>query len=103
MAPITNNIRVVPGLLEKINPSQVSKTDDSNSSGGGFAAQLGKVLDSVNDIQAESAQNAFMKGEPVELHQVMIKAQEAGLAMDLLLEVRNKLVTAYNEIARMPM
>ncbi len=105
MAPITNNIRVVPGLLEKINPSQVSKTDDSNSSGGGFAAQLGKVLDSVNDIQAESAQmqDAFMKGEPVELHQVMIKAQEAGLAMDLLLEVRNKLVTAYNEIARMPM
>ena len=55
-------------------------------------------------IQKDSAQlqEAFMNGEPVEIHQMMIKAQEAGISMDLLLEVRNKLVNAYSEIMRMP-
>ena len=63
------------------------------------------MIGDVNDLQMESAQlqQAFLAGEPVELHQVMIKAEEAGLSMDLLLEIRNKLVNAYNEIIRMPM
>ncbi|MEE8404551.1 MAG: flagellar hook-basal body complex protein FliE [candidate division Zixibacteria bacterium] len=43
-----------------------------------------------------------MNGDPVELHQVMIKAEEAGLATDLLLEIRNRLISAYNELIRMP-
>jgi flagellar hook-basal body complex protein FliE len=38
----------------------------------------------------------------VELHQVMIKAEEAGLATDLLLEIRNKLINAYNQLMNMP-
>ena len=44
-----------------------------------------------------------MAGEPIELHEVMIRAEQAGVATDLLLEIRNKLVTAYNEVLRMPM
>ena len=43
-----------------------------------------------------------MNGDPVELHQVMIKAEEAGVAMDLLLEIRNRLLNAYNDLIRMP-
>jgi flagellar hook-basal body complex protein FliE len=93
--------RMVPGLVERLEGT--NKTADAPS--GLFAEKLAQVIDSVNDLQSESArmQDAFMTGEPVELHQVMIKAEEAGLAMDLLLEVRDKLVSAYNELARMPM
>ena len=63
------------------------------------------MIDQVNGLQQDAAQiqEAFMSGEPDELHQVMIKAQEAGIAMDLLLEIRNKLGDAYNELMRMPL
>ncbi|MBU2652480.1 MAG: flagellar hook-basal body complex protein FliE [Bacteroidetes bacterium] len=47
-------------------------------------------------------QQAFLDGEPVELHQVMVKAEEAGIATELLIEIRNKLVDAYSELIRMP-
>ncbi|MFQ6008178.1 MAG: flagellar hook-basal body complex protein FliE, partial [Candidatus Zixiibacteriota bacterium] len=69
-----------------------------------FGDLLVSLIDSVNELQKESAQSqdAFLNGEPVELHQVMIKAEEAGLAMELLLEIRNRLVNAYNELLRMP-
>ncbi len=63
------------------------------------------MINSVNDAQLDAGeiQEAFLSGDPVELHQLMIKAEEAGIAMDLLLEVRNKLVTAYNQIMSMPL
>lgn len=95
--------RVLPGLLESVGqskPPSAGKTD-----GPGFAEQLGKLIDATNEAQIESGkiQEAFLSGEPVELHQVMIKAEEAGLTMDLLMEVRNKLVTAYKDLVTMPM
>ena len=63
-----------------------------------------RLIQNVNQLHDESGQiqQAFLAGEPVELHQIMIKAEEAGIATDLLLEIRNKLMTAYNEIMRMP-
>jgi flagellar hook-basal body complex protein FliE len=69
-----------------------------------FSDQLMGLVDSVNQLQHEAgeAQQALLAGEPVELHDVMIKAEQAGLAMDLLLEIRNRLLTAYNELMRMP-
>jgi len=102
---IINTPRVVPGLLEQLGNSSrsVSSTDDEKS--GGFAEQLGNLLKATNEAQFDSAamQEAFLNGEPVELHQVMIKAEEAGLTMDLLLEIRNKLVSAYKRLTEMPL
>ena len=73
-------------------------------SSASFSDLLSNVINSVNDIHqdAATAQDALLAGEPVELHDVMIKAEEAGLATELLLQVRNKLVSAYNEIMSMP-
>jgi flagellar hook-basal body complex protein FliE len=63
------------------------------------------LLQSVNGVQNEAAaiQQAYLAGEEVELHQMMIKAEEAGISMDLLLEIRNRLVDAYNDLMKMPM
>ncbi|MDZ4722898.1 MAG: flagellar hook-basal body complex protein FliE [candidate division Zixibacteria bacterium] len=103
--PISNIVRLAPGLVEPIggkigitNPSEIVGDDK-------FSDLFANMLNSVNDLQHESAdiQKAMMAGEPVELHQVMIKAEEAGLTMDLLLEIRNKLLNAYTEIIHMPM
>ena len=42
------------------------------------------------------------EGQPIELHQVMIAAEKAGIALELLVETRNRLVEAYQELMRMP-
>ena len=101
---IGNISRLVPGLIEPTSSSKTEMTKQSGTQEAGFTELFSNMIDSVNSIQKDSAQiqGAFMNGEPVEIHQMMIKAQEAGISMDLLLEVRNKLVNAYSEIMRMP-
>lgn len=71
----------------------------------GFAAELGRTLQKVSDAQnAAAAQaRAFQAGEPgVSLPDVMIELQKASLAFQTTLQVRNRLVAAYQEIASMP-
>lgn len=101
---IGNINRLVPGLIEQTSSVKSDLTKTTDSKEAGFSEIFSNMLNSVDAIQKDSAQmqDAFMNGEPVELHQMMIKAQEAGISMDLLLEVRNKLVNAYSEIMRMP-
>jgi flagellar hook-basal body complex protein FliE len=99
--------RLVPGLIER--PGTTAPSGKGEAAGAvdqpTFSDLLSDMVESVNNLQSESAQSqqAFLAGEPVELHQMMIKAEEAGVAMDLLLEVRNKLLTAYNDLIKMPM
>ena len=78
---------------------------DGNGRNSSITPKPSNLLQSVNQVQQESAdiQQAFLAGEEVELHQMMIKAEEAGISMDLLLEVRNRLVDGYNEIMKMPL
>lgn len=102
MTDSININRLVPGLIEQAGkkPGVTPKLD----SGDNFSDVFSNLINSVNGLQKDSAeiQQSFLAGEPVELHQVMIKAEEAGVAMDLLLEVRNRLVDAYNDIIKMP-
>ena len=97
--------RFVPGLIEKVGGNTGSMPKDDSVKQANFTEMLGELLNNVNELHSESAkiQEAFMAGEPVELHQIMIKAEQSGIATDLLLEIRNKLMTAYNEIIRMPL
>jgi flagellar hook-basal body complex protein FliE len=96
--------RLVPGLQNGINST--SKVADANEDKeANFSEVFGKLLNSVNSMQmdAAKAQELLASGDAAELHQVMIAAEEAGVALDLLLEIRNKLVDAYQTIMRMPM
>ncbi len=76
------------------------KADDQS---GDFGKLLMDVIKEVNSSQNNAAemQNAFMTGQNVELHELMISMERAGLAMELTLQVRNKLLEAYQEISRM--
>lgn len=71
--------------------------------GASFAETLKRALGEVSQVQedAQEAIGAFLRGEPVELHSVMAAAEEAGIALDLLIEVRNKLVEAYRTVINM--
>ncbi len=74
--------------------------------GGGvdtFAEQLKTALDKVNasQVQANEVTKQFLAGEIQDVHQVMIAMQEARLTMQLAVEVRSKIIEAYQEISRM--
>lgn len=69
----------------------------------GFADTLKTALSDVNQMQmdAGSALQRLAAGEDVDIHEVMISTAEAGIAFDLMMEIRNKLVEAYQEVQRM--
>jgi flagellar hook-basal body complex protein FliE len=71
---------------------------------GGFASALKASLDKISNDQktAASESQAFELGSPnVSLNDVMVDGQKANIGFQFGLQVRNKLVTAYNEIAQM--
>ena len=74
------------------------------ASGADFANALKASLDSVAQSQhkAEDLQKAFMLGDnKVSLSDVMIQMQKAGIEFQAAVQVRNKVVAAYNDIMNM--
>ena len=71
--------------------------------GVGFGDVLNKFVSEVNDKQIASGQavNDLLAGKDIPLHQAMIAMQEAGVAFQLMVEVRNKLLEGYQELMRM--
>ncbi len=69
----------------------------------GFNEVLNNAIDNLNQtqIQADKAMQDFLVGEIQDIHQVTIPLREAKLTMQLAVEVRNKIVEAYQEISRM--
>lgn len=73
--------------------------------GGGFADLLQNSINAVADLQQQSrvAKTAFETGTPgVELADVMIASQKSSIAFTGMVEVRNKLLEAYKDVANMP-
>ncbi|NYT86234.1 flagellar hook-basal body complex protein FliE [Pollutimonas harenae] len=72
---------------------------------GGFAVELARSLERVSTLQNDSAAQArsFQAGvSDVSLNDVMIDMQKANIAFQATVQVRNRLVAAYQEIASMP-
>lgn len=85
--------------IQKIGEPGISKTESSS-----FAAMLKGAVDKVNEHQSEATRlrEAYERGDPaVDLPQVMIQAQKASVSFDAMTQVRNRLVSAYEEIMRM--
>jgi flagellar hook-basal body complex protein FliE len=68
-----------------------------------FGSTLKRALNEVSDVRDKSSDltTRFAAGENVELHQVMAATEEAGLALDMLIEVRNKVIEAYRSVISM--
>ena len=71
--------------------------------GVSFGDVLNQFVSEVNDKQIASGQavNDLLSGKDIPLHQAMIAMQEAGVAFQLMVEVRNKLLEGYQELMRM--
>ncbi len=68
--------------------------------GAPFSELLKRAIGDVTDAQQHKADliGAFLRGEAVELHDVMAAAEEASLSLELLVETRNKLTEAYRTV-----
>ena len=70
-----------------------------------FGSMLKSAIDNVNEtqMQAGALQKAFEMGDPnVDIAQVMIAVQKAGLSFQAMVQARNKIVTAYQDVMNMP-
>jgi flagellar hook-basal body complex protein FliE len=77
----------------------------SEAAPGGFAGELKKSLDRISETQqnAYSQAEAFELGKPgVALNDVMVDMQKANIGFQMGLQVRNRVVAAYQEIMNMP-
>ena len=88
--PILNNLNI-----------GINNTEERNSAG--FSTILSDAISKVNDaeINANNKIEALIKGEDVEMHEVMLAMQESALSLQALIEVRNKVVEAYQEINKL--
>jgi flagellar hook-basal body complex protein FliE len=72
--------------------------------GGGFAEAIGTAISQVEAAQASAKTSAaaLLTGGQGDIHNVALAAQRASLSLELFQQVRNKFVSAYQEIMRMP-
>lgn len=68
-----------------------------------FGNTLTRVVNEVSATRDNASEmvRAFANGENVELHQVMAAQEEAGIALDMMIELRNKVVEAYRSVISM--
>ncbi|MEP7355148.1 MAG: flagellar hook-basal body complex protein FliE [Acidobacteriota bacterium] len=84
-------------------PEALTSTPSSNG-GDAFRALLDQSVRSVSQLEgnATDSVNKFISGEGDDVHNVMLSVQRADLAFDMFMQVRNKVVSAYQEVMRMP-
>jgi|ERR1041385_1249092 flagellar hook-basal body complex protein FliE len=73
--------------------------------GAAFQEVFSSAIENVESFSRNAAASVerFLRGEGEELHTTILATQRAELSFEMFLQVRNKVVNAYQEIMRMPM
>ena len=79
------------------------ESQNQNLESGGFSRTFEKLLQDVNQQQltAEAKQVELLVTENKDIHGTMLALEKADLSMRLMLQIRNKLVSAYEEVMGM--
>ena len=104
---------IAQSLLEQIrqHQQQISETRieagfevDSDNNQVNLSELVGSALDEVNALKKSSAASAaaYESGVDIPLSDVMVNMQKASLAFEATLQVRNKVLKAYEDIMNMP-
>lgn len=95
---------VTSGIAPIADAAKIGAAGLAETSGtSGFVDSLKSAIGKVNEAKIESnrAVDALMTGESQDLHRTMVALQEADVSFQLMMQIRNKLVAAYEEIQRM--
>jgi len=92
-----SSLRILPAEVDS------GSLASSNSSAPGFRDVLGSAIEDIQQLQgaAESEVADVLAGNGSDVHSAMIAVERADLSFQLMMQVRNKIVSAYEEISRM--
>jgi flagellar hook-basal body complex protein FliE len=96
------SVEAVRGVIDNIGALGAPASGARPSTG--FGDLLNRMVANADSAQKESDAlvESLARGEPTDVHQVVLALSQADVTFRTLLEVRNRLVEAYQEIQRMP-
>jgi|SRR5215470_5226079 len=96
-------IAAITSSIRPITPVTPGAAGANASDGVGFADTLKNLIGEVNDAQkaADDASQAYATGKSTDVTATMIAVERASISFALMLQVRNRLLDAYQEIQRM--
>jgi flagellar hook-basal body complex protein FliE len=99
---MVNTIPGLNGLGQSIGVG--GSTSPASVGGGDFAQTLRDTMQKVEALQTEAEKQVegMMNGQGVDVHSAMIAVEKADLSFQLMMQVRNKIVDAYQQISQMP-
>ncbi|MDH5740745.1 MAG: flagellar hook-basal body complex protein FliE [Nitrospira sp.] len=95
---------VTSGIAPIADVAQAGSAGATGTSGtSGFLDSLKSAIGKVNDAEMEAGRaiDSLMTGETQDIHRTMVALQQADVSFQLMMQIRNKLVSAYEEIQRM--
>jgi len=98
------NNTIIPGVggLPTM-PSAPTVPAGSSSEQGGFGETLRNAIHSVDQLNqtSDSQVSELLKGDRQDIHNVMIAVEKADVSFQLMMQVRNKILNAYQEVAKL--
>ena len=98
-----SNINPIGPLKGAGIPQKGMKPQAAGTKFPSFKETLSTYMKEVNEMQhkADVSIEKMVAGEITDVHQVMNSVQEANLAFNMMMEIRNKVMEAYQEVMRM--
>lgn len=103
MRELKSQVQSASSEMMPVNPTDIGAVKPSDRTG--FGEILKNAVDGVSETQADAKKMAvaYEKGDPtIDLPQVMIAAEKASVSFQAMTQVRNRLVTAYEDVMKMP-
>src|SRR5215467_6568028 len=99
--PTISSFQPIPNIAR---PESIAPATGGASGAEAFRSILEQSVQSVSQLQsdAELSVNQFVSGEQDDPHTMMLAVQRSSLAFDMFVQVRNKVVAAYQEVMKMP-
>jgi len=100
ISPISLSLPGIQGIPRRDPLSEPGKSESTDV----FRSLLEQSVRTVaqNHTEASTAVDQFLSGEQEDTHKMMMAVQRADLSFELFVQVRNKVVQAYQEVMRMP-
>ena len=92
-----SSLRILPAEAD---PSALRAPD---ASGAGFHEVLHSAIDDIQQLEGQAGQKVagVLAGNGEDVHSALIAVEKADLSFQLMMQVRNKIISAYQEISRM--
>jgi flagellar hook-basal body complex protein FliE len=97
MSSPVSALRILPAEIDSTAAARLSGATD-----GSFGETLRSAMDEMGSLQsqAETKVAGMLEGDGADVHATLIAVEKADLSFQLMMQVRNKIVSAYQEISR---